>query len=999
MWKKSLHEKYGYFDDKFKSAGDYEFWLRISDTERFLHLPELLGLYLLSMTSIEHSDRSLSFNESELARQRYWKSQKEPPSPGGAYVVFYHRSKQYKNDPLISVIIPTCNRPELLRNTLESLAQQTFKDFEAVVINDGNIDISKIVNEFEGRIQFQFIHHLINRERSASRNDGIKIAAGNYIAFLDDDNIFYPQHLEVISKHIDYNKVVYTNAIRDVQEKQGNSYTTVGKSVFHSIDYDRNKLFLGNIAPLNCFAFKKSLLYEAGFFNEHLNVAEDWELLIRIASLSGFKHVKEATVEIIWRNDITNTTTSHQREFVEVRNMINRKYQSEIALIPNKDEILSEFDTIQFNGKPINERDIVYTIHKNKFAESLQRAVSHINEKEFDLAYTAINESIENFNSQDGNSTISYSQVLNLAGNIALMLNKVDEARSYFEKALNEDSTSSNACAGLAEILFIDQNYEGSKIMFEYAISFSENNVSALEGLKKVNTALANSPGYEAIQDKKINSLMQINKRNDFGQLLNSLNLLEHGVEVGVQAGEFSRIIRSTWKGKYLHLVDRWKSDPGYKDIANITDEQHKKLYSQVVNTFLNDSGVFIYKMDSCLAAQQFRDEYFDWIYIDADHSYKGCKSDLNLWYSKIKPGGVFAGHDFIDGNLTAGEFGVQSAVEEFIKDKNVELHITNDDMWKSWYFVKPAVNQIKNQNTLTIESGNIKQKEISDNIVTEAYDLFKSNMYIESLNKLLAAEKYFNGHLSKPTNSALAAAFFNLKGYNYLGLNKTDDAKECFEHALILDPNSSEACAGLGQYFYLSGNEEHAKVMFEFAAKNNPENSFAVEGLAKINAILNLSKEHNSLLEDNTEKLRSNLSEILSSVFKLFELKKYDEALETLRKTEQLFYSQLDRETENHLISSYENLKGLILLALNKAEEAQESFELALNINPVSSQACAGIGEVFFISGKDKEAKIMYEWAVKNNPENKFAVEGLSKINSLLGFENTHTTLVKDVK
>jgi tetratricopeptide (TPR) repeat protein len=298
------------------------------------------------------------------------------------------------------------------------------------------------------------------------------------------------------------------------------------------------------------------------------------------------------------------------------------------------------------------------------------------------------------------------------------------------------------------------------------------------------------------------------------------------------------------------------------------------------------------------------------------------------------------------------------------------------DDYLKSWYFTKPG----SIQNTHTESKGN---ENDTGNLVNEAYDLFKSGNYNDSLNKLIIAEKQFNGHLSEPAYSKMGAVFFSLKGYNYLGLDRIEEAKENFERALNLDPNSSEACAGLGEYFFINGNNENARTMFEFAVKNNPENSFAHEGLSKLN------KPN----EDDSQKLLMKLDEILSSVFKLFELKKYNEALEALQSTEQIFYAQMEHEKESHLISSFENMKGMILLALNRTEDAKKSFEIALSINPDSSQACAGLGEVFYLKGNDKEAKTMYEWAVKHNPGNKFALDGLGKINLILGLEKNHTS------
>ena len=73
MWRKILHKKYGFFDELFESAGDWEFWLRISETEKFLHLNEFLGLYLKSPQSIEHRDLKLSLKEFRRIKQQYAK--------------------------------------------------------------------------------------------------------------------------------------------------------------------------------------------------------------------------------------------------------------------------------------------------------------------------------------------------------------------------------------------------------------------------------------------------------------------------------------------------------------------------------------------------------------------------------------------------------------------------------------------------------------------------------------------------------------------------------------------------------------------------------------------------------------------------------------------------------------------------------------------------------------------------------------------------------------
>jgi glycosyltransferase involved in cell wall biosynthesis len=72
MWRRELHDRFGLFDESFVAAGDYEFWLRLSGDVRFLHIPEVLGLYLKSPTSIMHSNAAINDQETRLARERYW---------------------------------------------------------------------------------------------------------------------------------------------------------------------------------------------------------------------------------------------------------------------------------------------------------------------------------------------------------------------------------------------------------------------------------------------------------------------------------------------------------------------------------------------------------------------------------------------------------------------------------------------------------------------------------------------------------------------------------------------------------------------------------------------------------------------------------------------------------------------------------------------------------------------------------------------------------------
>ena len=104
--------------------------------------------------------------------------------------------------PKISVIIPLFNKGFIISETLQSVLEQTFTDFELIIVNDCSTDnsrkeVSKIISE-----QIKIIEHLENKGLSASRNTGIKNATGNFIAFLDADDEWKPDFLATIKSLI-----------------------------------------------------------------------------------------------------------------------------------------------------------------------------------------------------------------------------------------------------------------------------------------------------------------------------------------------------------------------------------------------------------------------------------------------------------------------------------------------------------------------------------------------------------------------------------------------------------------------------------------------------------------------------------------------------------------------------------------------------------------------------------------------------------------------------
>lgn len=181
---------------------------------------------------------------------------------------------------------------------------------------------------------------------------------------------------------------------------------------------------------------------------------------------------------------------------------------------------------------------------------------------------------------------------------------------------------------------------------------------------------------------------MNINDREDFYKIIDYYDY-QTCAEIGVQAGRFSETLLKSQSIKSLFLIDCWTHQENYKDIANVTLNEQEELFKLVQNKFVNDSRVHIVRGFSIEVCETFADLKFDFIYLDANHSYDEIKKDIHHWYAKLKFGGMLSGHDYLDGDIPQGNFGVKKAVDEFAKEHNHEVFITDEPEWKSWYFLK----------------------------------------------------------------------------------------------------------------------------------------------------------------------------------------------------------------------------------------------------------------------------------------------------------------------
>jgi glycosyltransferase involved in cell wall biosynthesis len=235
--------------------------------------------------------------------------------------------------PKVSVIVPTFNRPERLEETLRSIAGQTLQDLEIIVVNDNGLDVAPVIARCSAGVEIVYLRHNANRGLAAARNTGLRHARGRYIAWLDDDDIFLPDHLQTLANFLESsgNKVAYTDAWCAEEELEEGRYKVLRREVLFSADWDNDRILVQNLAPVLCFMHERSIGIAAGEFDEQLTTHEDWDYWIRLSRLCTPVHIKKVTCEFRKRNDGSSMTSGRRADFLRTIRMVYKKHQARAA--------------------------------------------------------------------------------------------------------------------------------------------------------------------------------------------------------------------------------------------------------------------------------------------------------------------------------------------------------------------------------------------------------------------------------------------------------------------------------------------------------------------------------------------------------------------------------------------------------------------------------------------------------------------------------------------
>jgi glycosyltransferase involved in cell wall biosynthesis len=271
--------------------------------------------------------------------------------------------------PLVSVIVRTKDRPELLQNALRSIAKQNYRPIEVVLVNDGGCDLH--IEDIKGILAdraLQYIPLEKNTGRAHAANVGIGHARGDYLGFLDDDDEFYPDHIGtlVTSVHGSAHTVAYTAVEFNEKTLHDDDSFSHDKKKLFSREFSYEDLIIYNYIPL------MSLLFSAPFlkslkFDESFDLYEDWDMLIRAGETTSFHFIDKVTA-------VYNQWSTSQIAFKSTPEIIReatlkiyKKHQEKISpellfdMREKKDKIIADNENI------IRARDTyIQTIHSGR---------------------------------------------------------------------------------------------------------------------------------------------------------------------------------------------------------------------------------------------------------------------------------------------------------------------------------------------------------------------------------------------------------------------------------------------------------------------------------------------------------------------------------------------------------------------------------------------------------------------------------------------------------
>ena len=226
----------------------------------------------------------------------------------------------------VSVIVPTYNRSGLLKNAINSILNQTYQNFEIIIIDDCSTDNTlEIVKQMKDK-RIKYFKNEVSLKATGSRNKGIENSSGDFIAFLDDDDEWYPQKLEIqLEKFKDSEVGLVYGAIDLYFEALDFKYPTTPSKKGRLF----KELLIKNIIGATPSVILRKEALRNDKFDINFSAREEYDLWIQISKKWKIDYVETSFVKSYYRNNIDRISTNLDN-YVQGINQLNKKYEKDI---------------------------------------------------------------------------------------------------------------------------------------------------------------------------------------------------------------------------------------------------------------------------------------------------------------------------------------------------------------------------------------------------------------------------------------------------------------------------------------------------------------------------------------------------------------------------------------------------------------------------------------------------------------------------------------------
>ncbi len=236
------------------------------------------------------------------------------------------------NSVIVTIVIPTYNRANVLPRAVNSVLAQTFQDFEIIIVDDCSKDNTVDVVRGFSDPRIKFIQHEQNKGGNATRNTGIKAAIGEFIAFLDSDDEWLPKKLE---KQLPLFRNANVGLVYCGQ-KCFNEHTG---QIFDFLHHKRGNVFYdmltGNeVGSLSAVIVRSECIRKIDGMDEQLKSCQDWDLYIRLSKICQFDFVNECLINYYLGKKDPNRISNNRLSIISGHEAVQKKFEKEIQQLP-----------------------------------------------------------------------------------------------------------------------------------------------------------------------------------------------------------------------------------------------------------------------------------------------------------------------------------------------------------------------------------------------------------------------------------------------------------------------------------------------------------------------------------------------------------------------------------------------------------------------------------------------------------------------------------------